>query len=268
MTTIAEVVTYLDQKMPPVLAESWDCVGLQVGRPDREVQTILTALDVTPAVIQEAVSQQTQLIVAHHPLIFSSLARFDLKSLNGMMVESLVQHQTALYIAHTNCDSAAGGLNDVCAQRLGLKNLKPILPSQVPGYESLGLGRIGTLPQAIPLQDFLDTMIQDFQPASLRTNADLQTKVKTVGVCTGSGASLWETAQAAKADVYVTGDVKYHGALDARLQGFPVVDLGHFASEIMVTEIFKDWIQEGFSSLVCHSTQMASDPLVHYFSRT
>ena len=261
MTCVADVVASLDRRVPPELQEPWDHVGLHVGHPSQPVTQVLTTLDVLPPVIATAVLLGAGLIVAHHPLIFQSFATLSQESLVGQMLETLVAHRIAVYVAHTNCDSAVGGLNEVCAKKLGLRELRPMIPARLPQQGAAGLGRVGDLACKMPLGDFLQAIQQEFGVKGVRYTGDLKTPIKTVAVCTGSGGSLWTQAQQTGASVFVTGDVKYHQALDAEQAGFCLVDLGHFATEGMVMGLFAQWIRADFPQFTVECYHQAQDPL-------
>ncbi|OGP15310.1 MAG: Nif3-like dinuclear metal center hexameric protein [Deltaproteobacteria bacterium RIFCSPLOWO2_02_FULL_50_16] len=263
MTTVADIVAVLEEKMPPELQEPWDHIGLHVGRRDNTVTKILLTLDVTPDVIQEAIAIRAELIVVHHPLIFQSYASIRDDQLLGEMLEILVGQKIAVFVAHTNCDVAPGGLNEALAHRLGLKKILPLIPSSRPGYERAGLGRWGSLPHKTTLGDFLKNIEKSFCPTSLRYVGDPKVLIKTVAVCSGSGAGYWEVAKKVGADCYVTGDVKYHGALEAGLHDFPLIDLGHYSTEIIVLDVFGSWIREGFPKISCHPYK-GRDPLINF----
>ena len=260
MTTIAEVVAFLATKVPPDYQESWDCNGLQVGNPQRSITKILTTLDVTPAVVQQAIDINAELIVAHHPFIFQSYASLCEESFLGRMLEKLCEHHIGVYVAHTNCDACPGGLNDLLAKKLGVIKTEILAPSPPPREKEGGLGRVGFLSKQTTLKDFLKNIQKTFQPTSLRYVGDLKTAIKKVALCSGSGASLLPQVLEAKVDCYVTGDLKYHQALEAHFQDLTLIDLGHYATEIIVTELFSQWIQEGFKDLECHPFQGGKDP--------
>ena len=118
--TTGKIAAYMEELAPPAWAESWDNVGLQVGAPDRPVQRVLVALELTGGVVEEAIAGQAGLIVVHHPAIFKpwKALRFDTPA--GRRIERLVQAGIGLYAAHTNLDQAAGGTNDTLAASAGL----------------------------------------------------------------------------------------------------------------------------------------------------
>jgi len=146
--TVADIIEVMGVIAPTRLAEAWDNVGLQVGQMDWPVKTIWIALDPSPDVVSAACQKHIDLLITHHPLIFNPLRSIDFNSATGNSIRMAAQNQLAIFAAHTNFDSAAGGLNDTLARRIGLSNLKTLdksrnsYPLQATS-EDLGLGRIG-----------------------------------------------------------------------------------------------------------------------------
>lgn len=124
MTTVQQVITLMEQLAPRSYAESWDNVGLMVGDRNAIVTGVLTTLDVTEEAISYAIEHDCNLIVSHHPLIFKGLKQLSCDTAQGRMINQLIQHNIAVYSAHTNLDIAPGGLNDMLANQLGLIDLK------------------------------------------------------------------------------------------------------------------------------------------------
>ncbi len=128
--TVAEIIARIEALAPPCLAEEWDNVGLQVGRRERPVSRLRVALDPSPAVVQGACADGIDLLVTHHPLIFRPVRQIDYATPFGRSLQLAARHDLAVYCAHTNLDAAAGGVNDVLADRLGLLDLKALVPAR------------------------------------------------------------------------------------------------------------------------------------------
>ncbi|WP_246823332.1 Nif3-like dinuclear metal center hexameric protein [Terribacillus saccharophilus] len=126
---IADVIAYFESWCPPLLAEKWDNVGLQVGTLDQTVSGVLTTLDVTQAVVDEAISQNANLIIAHHPLLFAPPKKLDTTAPKGRIIQKLMKHDITVYAAHTNLDIVDGGVNDLMADALGLEQKRVFLPA-------------------------------------------------------------------------------------------------------------------------------------------
>lgn len=212
---LLDILTVLDSIAPFQTAEQWDNVGLMVGDPYQEVRSILVALDPSHEVIEAAAESGKDLIITHHPLIYAPLKRIDLRESLSRKIGALIRSSIALISMHTNFDIAAGGVSDVLAQRLSLRDI-----------QSFGPLRLGTVGGEKPLRAW--AMGLPFETVRI---VDAGRPVKNVCICPGSGMEYVKNAGDMGCDTFVTGDVKYHGALDAKESGINVVDLGHFATE-------------------------------------
>lgn len=247
--TLSQVLTALDGLYPPKLAVDWDKAGLAIGDLQAPVRKIYFALDAVTETIEDALEWGADLIFTHHPFLFSPLASVTSQTDRGHNTLRLVRSGCALFSAHTNGDSARGGVNDVLALALGLRGTSPLLPES--DDESLGLGRIGNLPAPMTLRDFADVVARALPETAqgVRVAGDPTKLIERVAVLGGSGGSMLNDAAAAGADAYVTSDLKHHDMLDfledhrnrhmgssatfedASERVMAVVDVAHFASE-------------------------------------
>ncbi|NOY45793.1 MAG: Nif3-like dinuclear metal center hexameric protein [Deltaproteobacteria bacterium] len=237
--TVSEIARAVESVAPLSLAEPWDRPGLQLGDPRARVRTVLVALDPSPAAVAAALSQRAELLLTHHPLFLEPLARIDLSTPLGRKIRDLLTAGVAVYCAHTNLDRALGGVNDRLAAKLGLVEVEPLPDS---GKDGPGLGRVGRLPDPVPLAEFAREATGLSAPTA-RVVGDPLRRVERVAVCGGSGASLWPSAQEAGAQVLVTGDVRHHAALDAREAGMALVDVGHAVGERCAVEALAEAVQ-------------------------
>ncbi len=226
--------------------ESWDNSGWQIRLGDDSVSKVLVALEVNEAVVSEAIRQQVQLIVCHHPLIFGGIKKVDHKNVTGNMIIRLVQHGISVYATHTPFDKCEGGNNDYLAQLLELSEIQPI-----PGDES-GICRMGVLSEAKTVQAVLEAFSnktgQNIRSYRLIGSPDQM--VCRIGMCTGAGSEFMELAAAAGCDLYITGDVKYHEAQHALELGITVADMGHFGSEEIFTANMAQILREAAGDCV------------------
>lgn len=228
MTTVAQVADVMEVIAPKHLAETWDNPGLLVGDPAQKVQKILVVLDVSERVVDLAVKLSAELIISHHPLIFKPIKKIRTDLPTGKLLKKILTQNLAVFAAHTNLDSALGGVNDVLANRLGLVKVRPL--TQAADGEP-GLGRIGELESAIGIDDFI-TMVKDkLRVPYVRLVAGGDGKIKKVAICGGSGAEFIDRAALRGADAYLTGDIRYHDAQRAADLGIYTVDAGHFGTE-------------------------------------
>ena len=229
MVKLQDVMQAMERIAPRRLAEEWDNPGLLVGSPHDEVRKLLVALDVREETVERAIEDGCDLIVAHHPLIFRGLKAVRTDDATGRKIARLIKADVAVFAAHTNLDSAAGGVNDVLAERLGLKGVVPLAEGAADSEP--GLGRIGSLDAELSLDDFAACVKEKLGLSSMRIVRAGDRRIARVALCGGSGAEFVGRAAAKGADVYVTGDVKYHDAERAIGLGVHVLDAGHFATE-------------------------------------
>ena len=273
---IGEVIDYLDSQFVPALQESYDNSGFLVGDLENEITGVLVALDVTPEVIEEAIEKGLNLIVSHHPLIFSGLKRITCGDSTGRMVTRLLQKGIAVYAAHTNLDNLPWGVNGILAQKLGMRDcrvLRPTtgMPHETCGATMAGAGMIGSLPQPMPIMEFLEMVKMRLGLPYLRVSGNVthdRTKCprdvggpgKAVGslqhlaICGGAGSFLIEDAKAAGADIYLTGDLKYHDFQKAD-GNMILADIGHYESEQFAKELICRVISEKFSNFACQISE-------------
>lgn len=336
---VKDIINRLEELAPLSGAENWDNPGLMTGSFDNAVKTVMIALDVTPDVVEQAVKQNAQMIVAHHPLIFDPIKTLAEEGWHSKMLAAIIRAGISVYSSHTNLDSAAGGVNDVLAQKLGLKDIKMLTVSSyeplykiavfVPAdyaekvrtamtgvgaghigaysdctfatggtgtfrplagtdpfigrkgrlekvnevrletvakdtdmekivaamlkahpYEEVaydiyelknklsraGLGRIGTLASSVTTRQLAEAVKNSLKAQAL-TYTDAGRNIKKVAVCGGAGADFLDIALKNGADAFVTGDVKYHTAQKALLEGISLIDAGHQATEMPVLEM-------------------------------
>ena len=233
--TVSHIIRALEDLAPSRLAEEWDNVGLQLGHPAWPVGRILVALDPTPGVVEEAIRDGVNLIVTHHPLIFRPLRKLDLATVSGALMQRLIEHRVAVVTAHTNLDSVQGGINDILTEILGLSNISVLQPAAT-DEPHCGLGRVGELAQPVPLGTLAADIKQGMGLSQIRYAGDPQQRVARVAVCSGSGSSLLEVFLASPAEVFVTGDVRYHDARDIEAHRRGIIDIGHFESERIIVQ--------------------------------
>lgn len=240
MLLVKDIITYLEKKFPCCLAYDWDHVGLQVGDVNREVKNIMVALDATTPVIDEAVHKAIDLIITHHPFIFSPLQSIDFTTAQGKKIQKVIQNDIAVYTVHTNYDVAPGGMNDVLAEAIGLQRVKPFAMID----DVHGLGRIGKLNRKCDLLEWISHLKDRLNLVSVNY-VKSHPSVENIAIIGGSGGKYIHDAKVAGADVLITGDVTYHTAIDAKEMGLNLIDIGHF-SEIMMEEKVAALLDEQF----------------------
>lgn len=254
---IKEITAAIESHAPLATQESYDNSGLVVGDPEAAVDSALICVDITEAVIDEAEELGVKLIISHHPVIFNPIKRLTGATNVEKLVARAIRAGIALYASHTNLDVALGGLSHRLAETIGLQNTKILSPSK---EENTGFGVIGNLPKPCPTEEFLKEVAQKLKIKAIRHSAPATEKVTKIAICSGSGASLIETAQAAGADLYLAADFKYNNFLDAAGR-ITIADIGHFESEYCAIEVLFDIITKKFPIFALHKSRSAANPV-------
>lgn len=311
--TAQHLISLMNRWAPPSLAEPWDHPGLQVGNSQVPVEKVLVSLDLTEENADLAVREGASMIISHHPFLFKGLHELDLSTYKGRVIEQLIKHDILAFAAHTNLDTAQGGVNDALAAALDLQNLRGLVPEKTHAMYKLAayvtpasakafhhhvkeaygddvghyyllddeddmtaeakmelnvlspslpallsdlkaycgavhydiypldngavreyMGRIGDLPHAMSGIEALRHIKEKLGIPDLRYAGDVERTVKTVAVLGGAGSEFASLAKAKGADLYLTGDLKYHEAQDASRLGLLIADGGHFYTERVI----------------------------------
>ena len=362
---IQDITSFLETIAPASLQESYDNAGLLTGNPGWDCTGIVTTLDVTEAVVLEAIEKKCNLIVAHHPIIFSGLKKITGKNYVEKTIIAAIKNDIAIYAIHTNLDNVLTGVNGRMADQLGLihrqilqpkkgvlKKLVTFVPVEQaeevrnalfvagaghvgnysecsfsvtgegtfkgeigtdpfvgkPGqrhtekelklemifeawvenklittlkaahpyeevaydiflldnqYEGIGSGLTGELPEAVTEQEFMQQLKKAFGLTVIKHTPLSGKQVKKIALCGGAGSFLIEAAIAASAQVYITGDVKYHEFFDANGR-LVITDIGHFESEQFTIDLLFDILREKFPNFAVLKTGVKTNP-VNYF---
>jgi dinuclear metal center YbgI/SA1388 family protein len=365
MPTLKDITSFLENIAPLGLQESYDNAGLITGDVSTEITSVLITLDVTEKVVEEAIQKKAQLIVAHHPIIFSGLKKITGKNYVERTIIKAIKNDIAIYAAHTNLDSVEGGVNGKICDKLGLENCRILQPASgqlkklvtfipienadlvreavfnagagnignydscgfvaegmgsfrgnenanpyvgkkgeihaekevrfetiFPGYlqgriieallkshpyeevaydiyplenkfDKIGMGMVGTFAKPVDETLFLKQLKQTFNTGVIKHTALLGKKVGKVAVCGGSGSFLLNTAIAAGADFFVSGDFKYHQFFDAE-DKIVIADIGHFESEQFTKELFYELLTKKFPTFAIHLSEVGTNPVLYF----
>jgi len=196
--------------------------------------------------VAAACGNHVDLLITHHPLIFKALKTLDLGTPVGAIVRLAIQHQVAIFSAHTNFDAVAEGLNDILADKIGLISPKMLIETEASSLH--GLGRVGSLPQPIPLAMYAAEVRDKLDVDTVRYAGRPDLPVKRAAICTGSGGSLMDAFLSCDADVFVTGDLRYHDARTAEWADVGLIDIGHFASEHLMVKALAGRLEKIFKA--------------------
>ena len=256
---VKDVMAVIEEFAPLALQEKWDNSGLCIGSPDDKVSSVLLGLDCTPELVDEAIACGADMIVTHHPLIFSGLKKISAEDLVGEAVVKAIRAGISVYAAHTSADKVIAGVSGAMAVRLGLKDVR-ILDED---GEGTGLGVVGNLPEPMTAQDALELVKERFALKVVKSSKPVGCKIERVAMCGGSGGSLIGAARAAGAQLYISGDISYHNFFTP--EGFMIMDIGHYESEIEIVDILFSLIKKNFPTFAVRITQnMQSNP-IYYF---
>ncbi len=219
---LKEFIRIMEEIAPPELALPEDNIGLLVGPDHDEIKSVLVALDCTPVTAKEAADIGADLLVTHHPVFFYGIKRFLPDDPQTAGAYLLARRGIGLYAAHTNLDTAAGGVNDALAAALGIRDTEPM------GAD--GMGRVGNLENPMRLDEFA-AFVANKLGAAVRVCGDADRLVSRAAVIGGAAGERIPDAVRAGADAYVTGECKHHQALFAGVLGIPVIEAGHYETE-------------------------------------
>ena len=257
---IIEVTNFLEQYAPLEYQENYDNCGLIIGDANTEIKGVLITLDCIESVIDEAIKTGCNLIVAHHPIIFSGLKKLNGKNYIERTVIKAIKNDIAIYAIHTNLDNVHNGVSAKIADNLGLENCKVLAPKNEVENSLVGSGILGTLKTSISSADFLKHLKSSMQTNCVRHTALVKDEIKTVAVCGGSGSFLLNNAIAAKADVFITADFKYHEFFDAE-NHIIIADIGHYESEQFTKDLIYDLLTDNFTKFAVRLSKVNTNPI-------
>lgn len=249
MTSVSEIIHVLECFAPLDLAYSWDNPGLQVGSRKAPVAKVLVALDPFENVAREAVAFGAQLIVTHHPLLFTPAKQITDETSVGRTIQLLLENRISLWSGHTNVDVAPGGVNDVLAEALGLADISPVHPEN--------LLRTGTVAEQ-SLEHFLFRVKERLGCPGLRYVSSGK-PCRKIAVGGGACGGELEAAIDAGCDTFVTSDVKYNQFWDGFDSGLNLIDAGHFWTENPVCAVLADKIRAAFPQLIVKISDSHTD---------
>jgi dinuclear metal center YbgI/SA1388 family protein len=259
---IQDVVVALERFAPLPLQEGFDNAGLQVGLTETDVSGALLCLDVTEAVIDEAISLGCNLIVSHHPLLFHPLKQISDKNDVQRMVRKAIRNDITILSMHTNIDNAVGGVNYKIAEKLGLEECQLFCEKQVGDIQG-GSGVVGVFTEPMGAKAFIRRMKAVFGVMCVMGNELLQRPIRKVAICGGAGSFLLPEAIAMGADAFITGEMHYHEYF-AHEQEIQIAVIGHYQSEQYTAELFAEILHASCPELKTYITSINTNP-IHYF---
>lgn len=253
-----EIMQVIEAAYPKSAALDFDNVGLLAGRAEKEVNRVYLALDATDKVIDRAVLAGADMLITHHPLIFSPLKRVTDEDFISKRVVKLIQNDISYYAMHTNYDVL--GMAALSEKILGIKNTQVLDVTMSGDGGEEGIGRIGELEKTMTLEECCVYVKHRLKLGSLKVFGDMDKKVSRLAISPGSGKTAVAPAIAKGADVLVTGDIGHHDGLDAVEQGLSVIDAGHYGTEYIFIDDMKQFLEDKLPVL-----EIVATPVVHPF---
>ena len=256
---VKDIINIIEEFAPLGIQEKWDNSGLCIGSPEDEVTSVLMGLDCTPELVDEAIECGADMIITHHPLIFSGLKKISSDDLVGAAVIKAIKSGISIYAAHTNADKVIAGVSGAMAAKLGLENVS-ILDED---GEGTGLGVVGDLPVPMTAQEAVAYVKDRFALKAMKTSRPIDGKISRIAMCGGSGGSLIGAAKTSGAQLYISGDISYHNFFTP--EGFMIMDIGHYESEIEIVDILFSLIKKKIPTFAVRITQNIYSNPIFYF---
>ncbi len=257
-----DIASIIEEFAPLGLQQSYDNAGFTVGDSQREVKGVLLAVDVSQEVIDEAIALGADMIITHHPIIFSPIKRLTSSTYVERCVERAIKNDIILYASHTNLDSVPQGMSWRLGEILGVENMRVL--SSTSSLEGVGFGVVGELSEPCSTQEYIKSVGQRLNCRAIRHSDIVSDKVQRVAICTGSGGSLIAEAQESGADLYITADLKYNDFMSPN-GSFTVIDVGHYESEYCAIDILFDILSKKMINFALHKSHEARNP-INYMS--
>ena len=258
---LSVITAFLESIAPLSLQESYDNAGLIIGDPDMEITGVLCTLDSTEDVLNEASELGCNLIVAHHPIVFSGIKKFTDYYVHRV-IRKAFREDLAIYAIHTNLDNVlTNGVNERIAQKIELTNLRILLPKNEEG--NIGSGIVGELSKPMRPVDFLGHVSARMECGAIRHTRILEGDIHRVACCGGSGSFLLQEAIKAETDAFITADFKYHEFFDADGR-IMIMDIGHYESEHFTSHLLVELISNKFPNFAAHYSKVNTNPVFYY----
>lgn len=237
-----QIIECFQQRTPESFAMEWDNVGLLVGRKEKEVNRILIALDATNEVVKEAIKQKVDLLVTHHPILFSSVQSVTDQDFLGNKLLLLIEHNIACFAMHTNYDICQ--MADLAASKFGITDTEPLEVTYEQDGEKKGVGTVSVLEEPITLKECAQKVKKAFELEHVLLFGDETQLVQRIALSPGSGRHMLEEAKKAEAQVLITGDIGHHEGLDAMDMGISIIEAGHYGLEKIFIQDVADYLSD------------------------
>ena len=240
--TVQNIIDKLEENSPVNMAMDWDNPGLLVGHLDAPVKKVVITVDATDNVVDLAIKEKADMIIAHHPLIFKGLKKVGETDFIGRRILKLAENGIALYATHTNFDVST--MAEEAADILGLVNRSVLDVTYEDEYGKEGIGRVGFFKDEMTLRDVAVSVRELFHLDGVRVYGNLDEVIDIAAISPGSGHDMIDAALKAGAKLLITGDISHHQGIDAVARGINIIDASHYGLE----KIFVDYMLDYFRS--------------------
>ena len=252
----AYVCDRLEELSPREYAEKWDNVGLLVGRKDKEVNTVYIALDATDEVIDAAIECEADMLITHHPMIFSPLKSVRADDFIGRRILKLAKYDISYYAMHTNFDVM--GMADAAADEINLLDRDVLDVTYEDEIGTEGLGRVGRLEEPMSLYELCDFVKERFDLDTVKVFGDLDSVVDVCAIAPGSGKSMLNAAIEKGADVIITGDIDHHEGIDSVAKGLSIIDASHFGIEKIFVPYMEEFVRREMPEIKVYTHELTA----------
>lgn len=270
--TVNEVVEIIEKTVPSSLQENWDNSGIQICFGNDNVTKILTCLEINKEILHEALENEVNMIVSHHPLIFSGIKKFNDADYDSSIIMSLINNRISVYSSHTSFDKIKGGNNDIVAEKIGLLSLTNLKGEGIASPQKMieansdaDIGRIGEFKSPIKFKQVIEKVSEGLELSirQLRITGSLDREISKVGICTGAGVDLASMAFESGCDLFITGDIKHHEAHEAIQNDKCLLDAGHYGTEKFFADAMKHILKKELGNGIDVITAKTStDPFI------
>ena len=254
-----DVIKKINAAYPEERALDWDNVGLLCGRDDKEVRRIYISLDATDYIIEDAIRWKADMLITHHPLIFSGIKKINNHDFVGKRLLKMIQNDMCYYAMHTNYDVC--GMAELSGKTLGFSEAQVLEVTHREEIEE-GIGRIADLDEEMTLDECCDMVKERFMVPNVKVFGNLGAKVKKIAIAPGSGKSMVKVALEKGADVLITGDIDHHTGIDAYAQGLCIIDAGHYGLERIFIPDMKEYLEKTLDGVIVKAADVYSPFLI------
>lgn len=268
---VDDVCQWLEALAPLPLTEEWDNTGLLIGDRSRRVERVMTCLTATRQAVDEAIAEKVDLIITHHPLPFRPIKRITRNDPTGSLLLDLIESKVALYSPHTAFDSAQRGINQRIAEGLGLVDIRPLRIKPTTGVSSTtdqGSGRWGRLPKPMTDSEWFAQVAKFFRVEGLHAVSGSSGNITHVGVACGAAGEYLSDAARVGCQAFVTGELRFHSALEAQTLQVSVAVPGHHATERFALEQLASEMTSVFPALRIWASRSEQDPMVWFTNKS